>query len=64
MSNSLFSGIVPADICMAVPTKYKIKRMKKDTKIFIALICASVLGSLNSVAFNCIFLLCLQKGSD
>ena len=61
IKSSLFSGTVTLDICMAVPTKFKIKRMIKDTKTFIALICASVLGSLNPVAFNCILLLCLQR---
>ena len=61
IKSRLFSGTVTLDNCMAVPTKFKIKRMIKDTKTFIALICASVLRSLNPVAFNCILLLCLQR---
>ena len=61
INNSLLSDIVVHDISMVMPIKYKIKRMIKDIKTFIALICASVLGSLNPVAFNCIFLSCLQR---
>lgn len=46
---------------MAMPIKYKMKRMIKDTKTFIAFTCASVLASLEPLTFNCIFLLCLQR---
>ena len=49
INNSLLSDIVVHDISMIMPIKYNIKRMIKDIKTFIALICASVFGSLNPV---------------
>ena len=61
INNSLLSDIVVHDISMVMPIKYKIKRMIKDIKTFIALICASVLGSLNPVAFSSILWLCLRR---
>lgn len=61
INSSFLSGTVKHGISMAMPIKWKVKRVIKDIKTWIAFIHASVQEFLNPVAFSCICLLCLQR---